>query len=212
MNSPPKSSNKRQFIESNNNVSVLISKFELRDSRDRQTCYYTPSVHENLKMETFSRREHRYSLPENQMIFDERMFFDNRDIPQPAKLRYRRAYNDSLASSINESDYFDHEPLVTQQNVTEALTRTSRVMEFLSRLPWPRLSVTGMGIVSFFTIFIAPKAICATILYPGFRLLFGTLYPAYASYKAVRTKNVKEYVSILLIELEFLNNKRFLNN
>lgn len=27
------------------------------------------------------------------------------------------------------------------------------------------------------------------------RLLFGTLYPAYYSYKAVKTKNVKEYVS-----------------
>lgn len=26
-------------------------------------------------------------------------------------------------------------------------------------------------------------------------LAFGTLYPAYASYKAVKTKNVKEYVS-----------------
>lgn len=27
-------------------------------------------------------------------------------------------------------------------------------------------------------------------------LAFGTLYPAYSSYKAVKTKNVKEYVSI----------------
>lgn len=28
------------------------------------------------------------------------------------------------------------------------------------------------------------------------RLVFGTLYPAYSSYKAVKTKNVKEYVSV----------------
>lgn len=28
------------------------------------------------------------------------------------------------------------------------------------------------------------------------RLIFGTLYPAYSSYKAVKTKNVKEYVSV----------------
>lgn len=30
-----------------------------------------------------------------------------------------------------------------------------------------------------------------------FRVVFGTLYPAYSSYKAVKSKDVKEYVSIL---------------
>lgn len=29
----------------------------------------------------------------------------------------------------------------------------------------------------------------------SFRLVFGTLYPAYSSYKAVKTKDVREYVS-----------------
>ena len=33
-------------------------------------------------------------------------------------------------------------------------------------------------------------------VYCAFRLVFGTLYPAYASFKAVKTKNVKEYVSM----------------
>ena len=31
------------------------------------------------------------------------------------------------------------------------------------------------------------------------RLVFGTLYPAYSSYKAVKSKDVKEYVSISLL-------------
>jgi len=34
------------------------------------------------------------------------------------------------------------------------------------------------------------------LMYLSSRLVFGLLYPAYASYKAVKTKNVKEYVSI----------------
>src|SRR6218665_843145 len=31
-------------------------------------------------------------------------------------------------------------------------------------------------------------------------VVLGTLYPAYASYKAVKTKNVKEYVSFRIID------------
>lgn len=38
------------------------------------------------------------------------------------------------------------------------------------------------------------------IMYIFCRLVFGTLYPAYASYKAVKTKNVKEYVSTVTLQ------------
>ena len=45
-----------------------------------------------------------------------------------------------------------------------------------------------------------------TLVHDCFRLVFGTLYPAYASYKAVKTKNVKEYVSTkLYFEILILN-------
>ncbi|XP_019877069.1 receptor expression-enhancing protein 2 isoform X3 [Aethina tumida] len=40
-------------------------------------------------------------------------------------------------------------------------------------------------------------------MYRIIRLVFGTLYPAYASYKAVRTKNVKEYVKWMMYWIVF---------
>lgn len=36
-----------------------------------------------------------------------------------------------------------------------------------------------------------------------FRLVFGTLYPAYSSYKAVKSKDVKEYVSISFVFMKY---------
>ncbi|XP_063226575.1 receptor expression-enhancing protein 1-like isoform X9 [Bacillus rossius redtenbacheri] len=47
------------------------------------------------------------------------------------------------------------------------------------------------------------RAVLHRLLYACFRLLFGTLYPAYASYKAVRTKNVKEYVKWMMYWIVF---------
>lgn len=38
----------------------------------------------------------------------------------------------------------------------------------------------------------------AKYFYSYYRLIFGTLYPAYASYKAIKNKNIKEYVSLFL--------------
>jgi len=51
--------------------------------------------------------------------------------------------------------------------------------------------------VIFLTKVVPEKYTMAYHLFALFRLVLGTLYPAYASYKAVRTKNVREYVSIL---------------
>ena len=66
----------------------------------------------------------------------------------------------------------------------------------LEKLPI-RLTLNNLGIMAVILAILMPRPFTYMIVYPIFRLVFGTLYPAYASYKAVRTKNVKEYVSSL---------------
>lgn len=70
-----------------------------------------------------------------------------------------------------------------------------RIEYVLLHLPF-LTSVNGFGLTTFTSILFLPRFITQIFLYPVFRLVFGTLYPAYASYKAVRNKDVKDYVSI----------------
>ena len=65
-----------------------------------------------------------------------------------------------------------------------------------SQLP-ASLSLENVGLLAAVLALLLPRPLTYLMIYPAFRLVFGTLYPAYASYKAVRTKNVKEYVSML---------------
>lgn len=59
-------------------------------------------------------------------------------------------------------------------------------------------SVNGAGLSTLTCAFFLPRFLCQNLLYPIFRLILGTLYPAYASYKAVRNKDVKDYVSSIV--------------
>lgn len=76
-------------------------------------------------------------------------------------------------------------------------------LALLSWLPMSLLSITGTGVLCLLATFFLPRALGERILYPAFRLLFGTLYPGYASYKAIRTRNVKEYVCVSLTGRHF---------
>ncbi|XP_076294447.1 uncharacterized protein LOC143215815 [Lasioglossum baleicum] len=66
-----------------------------------------------------------------------------------------------------------------------------------------KVSLGGLGVLAALMVFVLPRTITYVLLYPIFRLVFGNLYPAYASYKAVRTKNVKEYVKWMMYWIVF---------
>ncbi|XP_014605846.1 PREDICTED: uncharacterized protein LOC106787739 [Polistes canadensis] len=72
----------------------------------------------------------------------------------------------------------------------------------IDRIPI-RVTLCNLGILVFLLAIILPKTLTYILLYPIFRLGFGTLYPAYASYKAVRTQNVKEYVKWMMYWIVF---------
>ncbi|XP_029667083.1 uncharacterized protein LOC115237871 isoform X2 [Formica exsecta] len=66
-----------------------------------------------------------------------------------------------------------------------------------------RMTLNNVGLLTVFLAIMSPRSLIYTLVYPIFRLVFGTLYPAYASYKAVRTKNVKEYVKWMMYWIVF---------
>ncbi|KAB7494188.1 Receptor expression-enhancing protein 2 [Armadillidium nasatum] len=64
-----------------------------------------------------------------------------------------------------------------------------------------KVTFTNLSMVVIATALFLPNF--AAHLYNFFRLVFGTLFPAYYSYKAVRTKNVKEYVKWMMYWIVF---------
>lgn len=83
---------------------------------------------------------------------------------------------------------------MTKQTVAMILSRISGFLEMVSKFPFPRMSVMSFGLASLLAIFICPRGFTERALYPGFRIIFSIIYPAYGSFKAVRNKNLKEYL------------------
>lgn len=78
--------------------------------------------------------------------------------------------------------------------VKQLLQKISALLEMISKFPFPRMSVMSFGLTSLLAVFLAPKSFTERVLYPGFKILFTIIYPAYRSFKAVRNKNLKEYL------------------
>lgn len=105
----------------------------------------------------------------------------------------KQSQHDSDCSALSECSAASHSLALSR---VLAIKSVFWARDSLENLPI-RLTLESVGLTTVLLAVIMPRAFTYLLVYPIFRLVFGTLYPAYASYKAVRTKNVKEYVSCL---------------
>lgn len=162
----------------NANISDLINRFEVTNEFDEK--FVTPQT---------SRIRHSGG---------NEMFDENRSI---------------MKFGTNRENFFDRSAIfVRKSNVTmsgakefvkQLLHRISMLLEMISKFPFPRMSVMSFGLTSLLAIFIAPRGFTEKVLYPGFKIIFTIIYPAYRSFKAVRNKNLKEYLKWIVYWIVF---------
>lgn len=183
-----------------------------RPMEPRQRYVYKTNMNRSARI--IRPAEPIYYSKNNMIAIEERRHsLDVDNVPVYEKLRpgvytstAPREIHDGVARVVSSTSYADGDYLddvcedeeqsevIDTNKVVRNLTAVGRFLEMLQSLPLPRLSLTTSCICFIIAIFISPRPCAQNIIFPAFRLSFGTLYPAYASYKAVRTKNVKEYV------------------
>ncbi|CAF4951198.1 unnamed protein product [Pieris macdunnoughi] len=130
-----------------------------------------------------------------------------RHIVTQLEARYARVAGNALEKSLvkyegnsEAYEYYDLPLALSRGQVLNILF--SNVGVALERCI-PSVTFANFGLLSLVTGLLAPKMLSYLVVYPFCRLVFGTLYPAYASYKAVRTKNLKEYVKWMMYWIVF---------
>lgn len=154
---------------SENSISAIISKFEAKSNSIR----LENDIKNKLKMN------------ETETLQSDEVFYDS--------LINNSNGNGNIQSKISTNN--EESNLKTFRN-RAIPSRGRSLISFVSWFVFLLSSVNGAIATTLTFILLLPRALIKSLFYPGYRLLFGTLYPAYASYKAVRTRNVKEYVSL----------------
>ncbi|XP_045136899.1 uncharacterized protein LOC123519545 isoform X2 [Portunus trituberculatus] len=90
---------------------------------------------------------------------------------------------------------------VPEERAPPCLSRSDSVVTVPQDLLAPRPSLAGAAAAALVVAALMPGT--AMLLHAAFRVVFGTLFPAYYSYKAVKTKNVKEYVKWMMYWIVF---------
>lgn len=103
----------------------------------------------------------------------------------------------------NVSGSMNNAKQVTKHTIASILHRISSFLEMASKFPFPRMSVMSFGLTSLLTVFLCPRGITERALYPGFRIIFSIIYPAYGSFKAIRNKDIREYLKWIVYWIVF---------
>jgi hypothetical protein len=153
------------------NINDLINRFEVPSDTDEF------SLSENVKyLKRKYRSDENFGTDENRSL----MKFADKSSRDKYFTFDRKRTNVSMSSA--------------KEFIKQVLHRISMLLEMISKFPFPSLSVMSFGLTSLIAVFIAPRAFTERALYPGFKILFTIIYPAYRSFKAVRNKNLKEYL------------------
>lgn len=155
------------------NINELINRFQPSDN-DVQ------AMSENVKYAKLSR-------PKGKFFEDDEISCDENSLMHYGDAFFNRKKSRKAMTMSNAKE-------MTKLTVATILQRVSAFLEMMSKFPFPRMSVMSFGLTSLLAIFICPRGFTERALYPGFRIIFSIIYPAYGSFKAVRNKNLKEYL------------------